>query len=116
MIIRRARPDEGDLVRALVQRVVDETYGGLWVSVVNGSPIRRRDRGMAYRRLRQEAPRVGMTPFGGRGGLLGRCPEVLGTRCGDDDVAEPAGCSDDLRTVRAVSERLERAVESVFGR
>ena len=30
MTVRRARPDEGDSVRALVQRVVDETYGGLW--------------------------------------------------------------------------------------
>ena len=45
----------------MVQRVVDETYGGLWVSVVNGSPSRRRDRGVAYRRLRKEASRVGMT-------------------------------------------------------
>ena len=29
MTVRRARPDEGDRVRALVQRVVDETYGGV---------------------------------------------------------------------------------------
>ena len=30
MLIRRARPEETDAVRALVQRVVDGTYGGLW--------------------------------------------------------------------------------------
>jgi ribosomal protein S18 acetylase RimI-like enzyme len=28
--LRRPRPDEHDFVRALVQTVVDETYGGLW--------------------------------------------------------------------------------------
>ena len=30
MVIRRARPEEEDEVRALAQAVVDETYGGLW--------------------------------------------------------------------------------------
>jgi ribosomal protein S18 acetylase RimI-like enzyme len=29
-VIRRPRPDEHDSVRAMVQTVVDETYGGLW--------------------------------------------------------------------------------------
>ena len=30
MVIRRAAPDEHDSVRALVQTVVDEVYGGMW--------------------------------------------------------------------------------------
>jgi GNAT superfamily N-acetyltransferase len=30
MLIRRPQPEEHDSVRALVQTVVDETYGGLW--------------------------------------------------------------------------------------
>ena len=30
--IRRPRPDEYDFVRALVQTVVDEIYGGVWAS------------------------------------------------------------------------------------
>src|SRR5271156_6693776 len=29
-LIRRPRPHEHDSVRALVQTVVDETYGGIW--------------------------------------------------------------------------------------
>jgi ribosomal protein S18 acetylase RimI-like enzyme len=30
VLIRRPQPEEHDVVRALVQTVVDETYGGLW--------------------------------------------------------------------------------------
>jgi ribosomal protein S18 acetylase RimI-like enzyme len=30
MLIRRPKPDEHDFVRALVQAVVDEVYGGAW--------------------------------------------------------------------------------------
>lgn len=33
MLVRRARPEETETVRDLVQRVVDETYGGLWSPV-----------------------------------------------------------------------------------
>jgi ribosomal protein S18 acetylase RimI-like enzyme len=32
MVIRRATPNERDSVKALVQTVVDEVYGGLWAS------------------------------------------------------------------------------------
>jgi ribosomal protein S18 acetylase RimI-like enzyme len=32
MLIRRPQPEERDAVRALVQTVVDEIYGGLWAS------------------------------------------------------------------------------------
>ena len=30
VIVRHPRPDEHDSVRAVVQTIVDETYGGLW--------------------------------------------------------------------------------------
>jgi ribosomal protein S18 acetylase RimI-like enzyme len=32
MLIRRPQPEEHDSVRAVVQTVLDETYGGLWAS------------------------------------------------------------------------------------
>jgi hypothetical protein len=32
VLIRRSQPEEHDSVRAVVQTVLDETYGGLWAS------------------------------------------------------------------------------------